>query len=310
MPVCKGDYNTYYRGDEPSPKGLGYCARSEGVGKKRKGNDGEVWVVRQDSMGRLAWKRASSCSSSSSSRYSTSSSRYCNSPPSSRYCNSPPSSRYCDSPNTVKRCKRNVKHPRGIKIPFDLCTNLDGLALKEYITRHLVVPLAGMHYLDYTLSWCTGWDYLVLEPRERIHIFKRLLDNIPKGQEGKTVLTLTGTECVQAMPRDPYQSIRTLIMNAHDIFVDIFVAIIKELRAGRQAIHNPNRDEVITMTTKGFEEGHLFFNLTPIPNAPPKQLGRSPSNHPPWRQPLRRPRPHLKMEAVVVCDATSLGVSS
>jgi len=41
-----------------------------------------------------------------------------------------------------------------------------------------------------------------------------------------------------------------------------------------------------------------------------QQLGRSPSNHPPWRQPLRRPWPHLKMEAAAVCDATSLGVSS
>lgn len=254
MPVCKGEYGTYYRGDEPSPKGLGYCARSEGVGKRRKGNDGETWVVRKDRIGRCAWKRASS-SSSSYQRYGS------------------PCSSYQRRPCTPKRktigkyCHQ-VKHPKGIKIPFDMCIKLDGLKLKEYITRHLVDELRSIQYLDYTLSWCTGWEYLLVEPREKIHIFKRLID-VPKGQEGKAVLKVTGPECVQVMPRDPYQSIRTLITTAPSIFVDIFDLIIKEIRAGQQSIRNPNREEVITMTTKGFGEGHMFFNLTPIPNAPP-----------------------------------------
>lgn len=247
MPVCKGEYGTYYRGDEPSPKGLGYCARSEGVGKRRKGNDGDMWVVRKDRIGRCAWKRASS-SSSSYQRYG-----------------SP-----CGTPKrkTIRKYCHRVKHPKGIKIPFDMCVKLDGLQLREYITRHLLDELRTIQYVDYTLSWCTGWEYLLVEPREKIHIFKGLID-VPKGQEGKAVLKVPGPDCVQVMPRDPYQSIRTLITTAPSIFVDIFDLIIKEIRAGQQSIRNPNRGEVITMTTKGFAEGHMFFNLTPIPNAPP-----------------------------------------
>ena len=31
MPVCKNDKNANYKGVEPSPKGLGYCAHSEKV---------------------------------------------------------------------------------------------------------------------------------------------------------------------------------------------------------------------------------------------------------------------------------------
>lgn len=29
MPYCKNDPKKNYKGDEPSPKGLGYCAHSE-----------------------------------------------------------------------------------------------------------------------------------------------------------------------------------------------------------------------------------------------------------------------------------------
>ena len=240
MPVCKGQYaeGTYYKGDEPSPKGLGYCARSEQVGKRRRGKDGEMWVVREDRIGRLSWKRVSSSSSS---------------------YNSPGTPR--------KKASRKVKNARGIKIPFDMCTKQEGLKLNEYINRHLVEELRAIPYVDYTLSWSTGWEYLLVQPRDKIHIFKRLIE-VPKGQEGKTVLTLTGPECVQVMPRDPYQSIRTLIKTAPDILVGIFAAIIKELRAGKESFHNPNRDEVISMTTEGFGEGHMYFNLTPLPNAP------------------------------------------
>jgi len=57
MPTCKGLSKIYYTGNEPTPKGLGFCARSEKVGKRRRGNDGEMWMVHEDSIGRLAWKR-------------------------------------------------------------------------------------------------------------------------------------------------------------------------------------------------------------------------------------------------------------
>lgn len=46
MPTCKNDCKRYYRGDEPSPKGLGYCAHAEKINKRRKGRDGKFWVVK------------------------------------------------------------------------------------------------------------------------------------------------------------------------------------------------------------------------------------------------------------------------
>ena len=36
MPKCKNVDTGTYKGTEPSPKGLGYCARGEKVGKKKK----------------------------------------------------------------------------------------------------------------------------------------------------------------------------------------------------------------------------------------------------------------------------------
>ena len=60
MPNCtnvpKGIY-AYYSGMEPSPKGRGHCARYYDEGTRRKGNDGEMWSVRQDKNERLAWKK-------------------------------------------------------------------------------------------------------------------------------------------------------------------------------------------------------------------------------------------------------------
>jgi hypothetical protein len=47
MPKCKNDPKRTYKGTEPSPKGLGYCAHSEKVSKKRKGKDGNQWIVKQ-----------------------------------------------------------------------------------------------------------------------------------------------------------------------------------------------------------------------------------------------------------------------
>jgi hypothetical protein len=44
MPVCKNDNKRSYTGDEPSPKGLGYCAHAEKEGKIMKGKDGLNWI--------------------------------------------------------------------------------------------------------------------------------------------------------------------------------------------------------------------------------------------------------------------------
>jgi hypothetical protein len=57
MPPCKNSSSGYYTGREPSPKGLGYCAHSEGMGTRRIGNDGNMWITQQDRLGRMAWKK-------------------------------------------------------------------------------------------------------------------------------------------------------------------------------------------------------------------------------------------------------------
>lgn len=50
MPTCKNDCKRYYRGDEPSPKGLGHCAHAEKINQRRRGKDGKFWVVKAVTM--------------------------------------------------------------------------------------------------------------------------------------------------------------------------------------------------------------------------------------------------------------------
>ena len=45
MPKCIKDETKSYKGTEPSPKGLGYCAHSEDVGTIKRGNDGNQWII-------------------------------------------------------------------------------------------------------------------------------------------------------------------------------------------------------------------------------------------------------------------------
>lgn len=47
MPKCLNDTTKTYKGDEPSPKGLGYAAGSETVGHKMRGKDGNMWIVQE-----------------------------------------------------------------------------------------------------------------------------------------------------------------------------------------------------------------------------------------------------------------------
>jgi hypothetical protein len=49
MPKCINDSTKSYKGDEPSPKGLGYSASAEEEGKIMKGLDGFYWCVKQTS---------------------------------------------------------------------------------------------------------------------------------------------------------------------------------------------------------------------------------------------------------------------
>ena len=59
MPICKNDPKRKYKGDEPSPKGVGWCAHGEKEGKVRKGRDGNKWIVKKVSSGSLRWVKDS-----------------------------------------------------------------------------------------------------------------------------------------------------------------------------------------------------------------------------------------------------------
>ena len=51
MPKCKNSEKGTYKGTEPSPKGLGYCAKGEKLNKKMKGNDGNMWIINETKTG-------------------------------------------------------------------------------------------------------------------------------------------------------------------------------------------------------------------------------------------------------------------
>ena len=55
MPKCKNDPKKSYKGNEPSPKGLGYCAHAEKVGVTKKGKDGNKWKIEATSKGVKRW---------------------------------------------------------------------------------------------------------------------------------------------------------------------------------------------------------------------------------------------------------------
>ena len=52
---CKNDSSRPYTGQEPSPKGLGYCAHAENTGVTMKGRDGSLWKVKEDKNGTKRW---------------------------------------------------------------------------------------------------------------------------------------------------------------------------------------------------------------------------------------------------------------
>ena len=55
MPFCKNDSTRKYKGDEPSPKGLGFCAHADKEELIKKGNDGNIWKVKKDKNGTKRW---------------------------------------------------------------------------------------------------------------------------------------------------------------------------------------------------------------------------------------------------------------
>ena len=60
MPKCKNDPKSFYTGKEPSPRGKGFCAKKERIGSKKRGKDGNVWVVKKRVDGVKLWTRFSS----------------------------------------------------------------------------------------------------------------------------------------------------------------------------------------------------------------------------------------------------------
>ena len=65
MPKCKNSSTGTYKGTEPSPKGLGYCARGEKLGKKKKGLDGNMWEVKKTKNGIERWVKITKTKKSS-----------------------------------------------------------------------------------------------------------------------------------------------------------------------------------------------------------------------------------------------------
>ena len=57
MPHCKNDPKRTYKGDEPSPKGLGFCAHAEDIGKTMKGYDGKYWKIVETTSGVKRWQK-------------------------------------------------------------------------------------------------------------------------------------------------------------------------------------------------------------------------------------------------------------
>lgn len=49
-----------FTGKEPSPKGVGFCARNENIGTVKKGGDGKMWVVKTTSKGVKRWTKVKS----------------------------------------------------------------------------------------------------------------------------------------------------------------------------------------------------------------------------------------------------------
>ena len=55
MPKCKNDPERSYNGDEPSPKGLGYCAHAEKDSTTKTGKDGNKWIIKTLESGTKRW---------------------------------------------------------------------------------------------------------------------------------------------------------------------------------------------------------------------------------------------------------------
>lgn len=64
MPKCKNDKTKSYKGTEPSPKGIGYCAAKILVGTKKRGLDNNMWIIQETKTGTKRWVKMTNTSGS------------------------------------------------------------------------------------------------------------------------------------------------------------------------------------------------------------------------------------------------------
>ena len=57
IPKCKNDPTRTYKGDELSPKGLGYCDHTEKLNSIKKGKDGNKWMISKNKNGTKRWTK-------------------------------------------------------------------------------------------------------------------------------------------------------------------------------------------------------------------------------------------------------------
>ena len=57
MLKCKNDPKRSYKGNEPSPKGMGFCAHPEDIGFTKKGRYGNMWIVSTTKTGTKRWTK-------------------------------------------------------------------------------------------------------------------------------------------------------------------------------------------------------------------------------------------------------------
>ena len=55
MPPCLNDSKRSFKGDEPSPKGLGFCAHAEKAGTTKTGLNGMPWITEKNKKGVVRW---------------------------------------------------------------------------------------------------------------------------------------------------------------------------------------------------------------------------------------------------------------
>jgi hypothetical protein len=71
MPKCKNDPDSTYTGDEPSPKGRGFCAHAVKANIVMKGKDGNNWIVKEVSNGSKRWVKVSESTNKSNDEKTT-----------------------------------------------------------------------------------------------------------------------------------------------------------------------------------------------------------------------------------------------